>query len=270
MKWAPLTLLGGLCTVANGEVQSDIFTKAKISVGNFVDSEACYSAIEYSVSDKDGDQRMDQEAYVDFVEAYGPDDFLEDYTTFEELPLILKSNFYVLACLCENKTDAEDQCCVGSKAGIETDGAISGETPTDAEQSYLFLVCSQTSTSIDRVIQSMTPTGVPIVTPEPSALPSPAPIDDESLPPTRTPVDDSTIQEEVVVTYRIGIKDNGVVFEDYDEELISAMDSLAPTVLLDVRRRQLRVGRRLQSVFLPTSIKDHTVIGKCAVPIFYC
>ena len=183
MKRALLTLLCGLCAVANGEVQSDNFTGAEVPDGNFFDSLVCYSAIEYSVSDKDGDQRMDQEAYVDFVKEYGPDEFLEDFTTFEELPLGLKTNFFILACLCKDETDAEDQCCVGSKAGIETDVEFAGETPTDAEQSYLFLVCAQTSTSIDRVVQSMSlsPTGVPIVSLEPSALRSPDIVDKDVL-----------------------------------------------------------------------------------------
>ena len=247
MKCPLLALLGGMLFVANGEYESINFSRTSLEVGDFVDSEACYSAIEDSVIDKDGDRRMDPEAYVDFVIAYGPTNLLEDTVTFEELPLLLINNFYLLACLC--KTEDEDQCCVGPKAGIETTGVFSGDTPTDAEQSYLFLVCSQTSTAIDRVIQSMPPSEVPIKTLGPS------------VPPTMSPIVPSIV-EEVVVTYSIGIEANGLNFEDYAEELISAMDSMAPTLIPEVGKTVRRTRRRLQTVFLPTSITNHMVVGK--------
>jgi len=239
MKWLPLAFIGCKFLIANGEYQSLPIRRTSLSIGDFVDSEACHSAIEASVVDRDGDRRMDPEAYVEFVKTYGPDDFLEDTVTFVELPLLLINNFYLLACLCQ--TEAEEECCVGPKAGIETDGAFSGQSPSDAEKSYLFLVCSQTSTAIDRVIQSMSPSGVPIESPGPT-------------------INDFIIEEEVVVTYKIGIKEKDSTFEDYDEELIRAMGSMAPTMLAEARRRQLRAGRNLQSVFLPTSIIDHTMV----------
>jgi len=242
MKWFSLALLGGKFSYANGESQSVNFSRASLSIGAFVDSEACYSAIEESVVNKDGGQQMDPEAYVDFIKLYGPDNFLEDTLAFEELPLLLINNFYLMACLC--KTETDDECCVGPKADIRTDGAFFGDTPTDDERSYLFLVCSQTSMAIDRVIQSMSPSKVPT----------------DSLKPTRAPIDDSTTEQEIVVNYLIGIEQNDSSFESYDDELISAMDSMAPTLLVEVRKRQLRTGRNLQSVFLPTSIIDHTVI----------
>lgn len=250
MKWSRLVFLGGMHYVATAE--PDIFNVASLSIGTFVDSETCYSAIEGSVSSKGGEKRMDQESYVDFVKAYGPDGFLEDTSTFEELPLILITNFYFLACSCE--PDLEDNCeesCVGPKAGIETNGALSGDTPTDAEQSDLFLVCSQTSISIDRVVQSIPPTMTPISSLKPS--------------PTMAPVDDNITQEEVVVTYSVGTKMSDVSFDDYSQELIDAMNSLAPTILQEMRKRQLRTGRGLQvdpTVYLPTSILDRTAVGK--------
>ena len=46
-------------------------------------------------------------------------------------------------------------------------------------------------------------------------------------------------------------------------ELIAAMDSLAPQVLLDVRiRKLLRSGRRLESIQLSTSIDEINEVGK--------
>lgn len=282
MKRISIAFLGGLLSIATAE--PDIFSRASLSIGSFVDSERCYSAIEGSVSEKGRGRKMNQEDYVDFVKAYGPDDFLEDTTAFQNLPLILTTNFYLLACLCD--PDVEEDCvesCVGPDTGIETNGVRSGDHLSDAEKSYLFLVCSQTRASIDRVLQSLSPTVTPVITSEPSAFPfSPAPmdagsspptgvpVDVESSPPTRAPADDNdnTIKEEALVVYSIGIKGNVTTFEDYNKELIGAMDSLAPTVLQEMRRRQLRADRKLQTdptVFLPTSIVDHTLIGKFIV-----
>lgn len=232
MRWLHLALLG----VNVFAVHGDPVSGSSLTIGEFVDTEACYSAIDEAVADKVGDQRMDPESYVGFVKAYGPDKFLEDVSTFEELPLILINNFYLLACMCG--TEPDDECCVGEKAGIDTSGALSEEIPTSDEKSYLFLVCAQTSTAIERAVESLSP----------SAAPVPSPPDDS--------------EKAVSVTYTIGVENEIAVFEDYDEELISAMDSMAPTLLSDVRKRQLRVGRNLQSIFLPTEITDHSTIGK--------
>ena len=243
MKLLPLALLGIQCFVSNGQYESTNLRRAGLSIGEFVDSESCYSAIAESVDGEEG-KRMNAEAYVDFVKAYGPENFLEDTFTFEELPLILESIFNLLACLCsEEEGEGQSECCVGDKAGIETNGAIS-EDPSDEQKSYLFKVCAQTSNGIDRVIQSVYPSEAP------------------------TTVNDPTIEKEVVVTYKIGVEKDDSAFEDYDEELISAMDSMAPTLLPEARKRQLRVERNLQSIFLPTTIKDHTMIGKLNASTF--
>lgn len=260
-----IALLWSYISVVNRfNVQLNDVSRALISVDGFVDPEACYTAIEESISkNKDGDRKMNQEDYVEFVQAYGPIGFLDDATVFKELPLILQSTFYYIACLC--KIDPKDEsCCKGSNAGIDTSGSFSEETPTVAEQSYLFLVCSQTSTSIDRVIQSTAPSQAPILL---STVPSAAPTLDVSAPstvtgslsPTWNSGNDTTTREDVSITYSIGIQGKAT-FDEYNEELISAMDSLAPEVLQEIRRRRLRVGRRLQSVQLPTSIANHTLI----------
>mmetsp|Transcript_23963 Transcript_23963/g.56591 ORF Transcript_23963/g.56591 Transcript_23963/m.56591 type:complete len:926 (+) Transcript_23963:271-3048(+) len=240
MKWSCLVLIGCNILITNGEFQPTTTRRASLSIGDFVDTEACYSAIEQSVVDRDGDQKMDPEAYIDFIRAYGPDDLLEDDVTFEKLPLLLINNFYVLACQCE-EPEAGEECCVGTKAGIAINGAFSDQSPTDEEQSNLFLVCSLTTIAIDRIIKSMPPSGVPIGSP--------------------SPTNDSIIEVEVVVNYMIGVENKASLFEDYNEQLISAMDSMAPTLLLETRRRQLRAGRNLQSVFLPTSIVNKKEIN---------
>ena len=241
---------------------SHVERNAQVVVEGFVDTEACYTAMESAVATKaaeTGDRRMDGESYVSFVQSYGPDEFLANVTDFADLPLILQSNFNILACLCQ--TNSSDTCCVGNRAGIETDGSFSEEIPTSAEQSYLFLVCSLTSVTIDRVLQSGAPTSTPTISPEPASAPtaSPAPTGQSSEAPG------GTNAETVVTKYGISIRNGTATFEEYSPYLISAMNSLAPEVLQSIQRRQLRHGRRLQSVLLPTSISDHQGIGMSGV-----
>ena len=235
MKWFFLGLLGVIVVAANGD--TGVVGQASLSIGTFIDTEVCYSAIAGSVANKDEDKRMDPESYVGFVNLYGPDNLLDSPITFEELPLILVNNFYFLACLCGSETEPE--CCVGSNAGIETIGALPGDTPTDDEKSYLYVVCAQTSLAIDRVIQSLAPSAAPV--PGPPVNPN---------------------EEVVQLKYNIAVKNETAVFSDYDDELISAMNSMTPTLLSEVRRRQLRAGRKLQTVSLPTVITDNEVIGE--------
>ena len=235
MKWFFLGLLGVIVVAANGD--TGVVGQASLSIGTFIDTEVCYSAIAGSVANKDEDKRMDPESYVSFVNLYGPDNLLDSPITFEELPLILVNNFYFLACLCGSETEPE--CCVGSNAGIETIGALPGDTPTDDEKSYLYVVCAQTSLAIDRVIQSLAPSAAPV--PGPPVNPN---------------------EEVVQLKYNIAVKNETAVFSDYDDELISAMNSMTPTLLSEVRRRQLRAGRKLQTVSLPTVITDNEVIGE--------
>ncbi|KAL3930001.1 MAG: hypothetical protein SGARI_004609, partial [Bacillariaceae sp.] len=200
----------------------------------------------------EGDRRMDAEDYVTFVQLYGPDGFLEDIDAFADLPLILQSNFNILACLCQQ--NSADECCVGDNAGIETDGAFDGETPTGAEASYLYLVCSLTQVTIDRVLQSSAPSASPTSTPYPSE----APTDTPAPTITPSPTMDLTTEIEVLVPYEIGVK-AGNSSDDCVDGLIGAMDSLAPQVLAEVRRRLLKdrkLRRRLRSVQLGTSIES--------------
>jgi hypothetical protein len=256
-----LILFGGILSIQSAlDFDNDVLRRTELIVDGFVNTEECYSAIDASVANKEGDQRMDSESYVDFVKLYGPDGFLEDVTEFADLPLILKSNFNILACLCQQ--DDSDDCCVGSKAGIETGGAVSGQIPTESEQSYLFLVCSLTSVTIDRVLQSSAPSASPTISPIPTNSPTTSPAPSSITPvPTQSPTEDGTIVEEVLVTYEIGVTANSTSEECYDE-LVSAMNSLAPQVLAEVERRNLRLSRRLRSVLLNTSIVDVQDIGK--------
>lgn len=254
MKWFFLGLLGVIVVAVNGD--TGVVGQASLSIGTFIDTEVCYSAIAGSVANKDEDKRMDPESYIGFVNLYGPDNLLDSPITFEELPLILVNNFYFLACLCGSETEPE--CCVGSNAGIETIGALPGDTPTDDEKSYLYVVCAQTSLAIDRVIQSLAPSTAPV--PAESVIPTAAPVAPSAAPVSGPPVNPN--EEVVQLKYNIAVKNETAVFSDYDDELISAMNSMTPTLLSEVRRRQLRAGRKLQTVSLPTVITDNEVIGE--------
>lgn len=268
IRWISLLILCGLAGVTRGQTPHFedgsstlvVARNAEVVVDGFVDTEACYSAIEASVSTKveeTGDRGMDAESYVTFVQKYGPTDFLANVTSFSDLPLTLQSNFFILACLCQ--TDSSDACCEGSDAVINTDGAFSDEVPTSAEKSYLFLVCSLTSASIDRVLSSEAPTSSPTGTAVSTSAPTASLAPSEAA--TSTPTSGPS-EETVVQVYGIGIVNGTATFDEYSPDLITAMDSLAPQVLQSIQRRQLRHGRRLQNVALPTSITDSEVIGE--------
>jgi hypothetical protein len=108
------------------------------------------------------------------------------------------------------------------------------------------------------------PTGAPSPLPtlEPTVTPSPSPL--EGLDPTASPSPTETPQPTanpepvpaVTIDYRVGV-DGGVYGEEYNDELIGAMDALASEILaLGGRRLYLRTSRRLQSVVLPTLIDN--------------
>lgn len=171
----------------------------------FVDPEVCYPALEGA--DANGDGIVDADEYVTFCKSMGPEGFLEGITTFEELPLQLKSNFNVLVCLCQTDP-ADESCCVGDGVGISTDGAREGEIPSPAEQSYLFIVCSLTGSAIERILTSIPPSAAPTAAPtgaptnstaaptaasaSPTATVTASPSDSPSIPPTMSPVEPTT------------------------------------------------------------------------------
>ena len=272
MRFCLLSLLLLSSSLLTSDVRAFDEDAVKI-IDGFVDPAACYGALE--AADANVDRIVDAEEYVTFVQLLGEEqgakNFLDDVDAFAELPLVLQSNFNILACLCQDDLK-DDSCCVGNNAGLDTSGAYMGETPTPEEQTYLFLVCSLTGNSIDKVLSSVAPTPVPSYSPteeptkapteEPTAKPTPSPTQEgETRPPTErpTPTSDAT---EIIVEVKY---DTGVQGEDPDQvykvQLMDAMDSLAPEVLSEVRR-QLRVGRKLSSVQLPTTLDQATLIGK--------
>ena len=215
----------------NGGDPIEFDTLQSLVIDGFVDTESCYDALESAiVVSRSGGligadvRKMNQAAYAAFIKSYGPEGFLEDVTSFNALPLILKSNFNILACLCQSDPN-DDSCCVGDKAGIDTDGSFDGEDPTPTQQSYLFLVCSLTSITIERVMESSPPSAAPSISPVPTEAPT------ITASPTVSPTPGPTQPPATVnITYAVGVSGNATI-DDYENELISAMDSLAPEVL---------------------------------------
>lgn len=168
-------------------------------VVGFVDPEVCYPALVNA--DANGNGVVDADEYVTFVQELGPSGFLEGVTSFQDLPLVLQSNFNFLACLCQTDPD-NNACCVGDSAGITVDGAGESETPTAEEESYLFLVCSLTGSAVNRVLESVSPTGFPTESPTvqptapptipPTARPSATPTEAPTKAPTESPSDTPT------------------------------------------------------------------------------
>ena len=230
-------------------------TTTGLVVNGFVDVQACYAALQ-AADTNTSDRFINADEYVTFVQQLGPSGFLASDRVFSDLPLILRANFNVLACLCE--TNGDNACCTGSNARIDTAGAFAGETPTPEEQSYLFLVCSLTTSAINQVLQSKPPTSVPTQSAGPSMAPTAAisltpTYQGETRAPTPVPVVDLTVN----TTYQIGLKQD---LKTPTNDLVSAMNILAPKVLSGEARRRLR-GALLESVLLPTSIDSVATIG---------
>ena len=232
----------------------DIFV-SEVEFDGFVDTGTCYADLEQA--DSDGDRRISPSEYVDFI-------FLTesslDFETFEQLPLEIQSRFNFLACLCEDFPGATDNsCCQGVNAGLETAGAFSGETPTPDQEVYLYTVCVFTQTGINRVLNSDPPSN------SPSSEPSQSP----STPPTPSPTEPTRL--DATVSYLIGVRGVTTQEADYTDILKGAMNSLAPQVLAEVRRRHLtelsmsegqHLRRNLRTVTDPTAIAKMTTVGE--------
>jgi hypothetical protein len=142
----------------------------------------CYDAL--YLADQNKDSKVNGNEFVTFVQIMGPPGFLPDADTFNDLPLIMQSNFIILACLCLQLPGANPQCCT-QDPHIDNTGTWPGQVPTPQQQQYLYQVCFLTETSIDRVIASQTPT----VAPEsPTDPPVPEPTEAPVAPPTEAPV----------------------------------------------------------------------------------
>jgi hypothetical protein len=213
---------------------------------SFTDTDACYDNL--VVADKDEDMRLTRDEYATFTKLTGPEGFLANVDDWEDLPLPFQSTFLALSCLCPDspKTD----CCNDE---ININGVGGG--PTKTEENDLFLICALTRVAVASIVDTV-----------PSAPPTkePPPVDTvPSAPPTKEPPPVGPTNS-VSIEYRVGVT-GGVYGEEYNNELIGAMDALVPEVLTETlegrRRMSSNLRRRLQSVALPTSIDSYLSDG---------
>jgi hypothetical protein len=100
-------------------ILSATLTTRTEAVGDFVDTAICYDGL--AQADVNGDNRVERDEYLNFVQLIGPPGFLADIDSMLNAPLPLQINFRTLACICgQNGGDA--QCCIGENAHIPIDG----------------------------------------------------------------------------------------------------------------------------------------------------
>jgi hypothetical protein len=261
----------------------------ELVVDGFVDVEFCYAALD--TADLNEDDEISIEEYVVFIQSLGPDGFVSFASQFSELPLVLTSNYNILACLCKRES-LDDACCIGQNSHLEASGSKPDQEPTAAESSYLFLICSLSSIAIDRVLDSKAPTEAPTsdhpsqfptmfpsTTPStsaPSTFPSMGPTmsptergatrSPTSTPTTSSPTVDPVKEIVVKAIYQIGIYE-GTVNNAYQDDLVSAMNfllesDLSPDSEPGRRRKLLRSSRDLQTPSLPSNINGVIPISK--------
>jgi cell division septation protein DedD len=284
-----------------------------LSVGGFVDVEACYDALQ-TADDNPRDGRVGADEYVTFVQELGPPGVFDDIESYQELPLRIQTTFILLACLCESAGEGQD-CCIGENAHINTSGSGPDEIPTPEEQSYLYRVCFLTDSAIEDVLSSERPSSIP--SESPTMIPSESPTDKPTLspvtgptpmptesptkgptpaptpgPPTVSPTPKPTTSEpsdaptfegqtmppteaegldlEISISYDIAIVNgNANNLQTPSDELIAAMNDLAPRIL-DASRRLLLRGRKLAAVDIgATSIDSLETIGKFYVYLYF-
>ena len=174
----------------------------------------CYDAL--YLADQNNDNEVDADEFVTFVQIMGPAGFLPNSETYQELPLILQSNFIILACLCLQMPSFDggsgiDPLCCAEDPHIDIRGTQPGEVATSVQSQYLYQVCFLTETSINRLLLSAAPTTEPITKPptpitpkptgEPTYMPTGKPTDaDPTGKPTDEPTDKLTVTPTAKVT----------------------------------------------------------------------
>ncbi|VEU43304.1 unnamed protein product [Pseudo-nitzschia multistriata] len=161
----------------------------------------CYDAL--YLADMNNDNMVNRDEFVTFAQIMGPTGFLPNANVFQDLPLILQSNFIILSCLClqmptfDGGNVVDPQCCAVNPH-IDVDGSQPGEIPTSQQSQYLYQVCFLTETSIERLLLSETPTTEPtkkiIPTSPPSMAPTNTPTNEPSDEPTNTPTVEPTAE----------------------------------------------------------------------------
>lgn len=161
----------------------------------------CYDAL--YLADQNQDNKVDADEFVTFAQIMGPSGFLPNTESYQELPLILQSNFIILACLClqipgfDGGVGIDPQCCAVDPH-IDIEGTQPGQVPTSRQSQYLYQVCFLTETSIDRLLLSAPPSPEPsdpphaVVTSKPTSKPTDEPTRYPTAKPTFKPTFEPT------------------------------------------------------------------------------
>jgi len=159
---------------------SNVTLGSNITLQEMVDPQECYNAL-YS-SDSNGDGKVNSTEYITVNQILGPDGFVANVTSFQDLPLVIQGTFIVLACQCTSFPNATTDCCMGDNANLNIDGTAPGQTPTEEQMKYLDKVCLRTVLAIQASLGTEAPTFSPSMSPTrienvfPTTSPSTSPL----------------------------------------------------------------------------------------------
>jgi len=213
----------------------------------------CIEALK--VADKDKDNKINGDEFVEIVKLMSPQDFLKDATEFEDLYLGMKTAFTLKA------------IGFGDAAHISIDGI---ENPTNERSKFFIEVCLATERSISDILSS---SNVPSVAPmtsepttpnqtwEPTHFPvTLAPITDA---PTKTPTLGPTAELPILITYEVGYR-NGYqknMSEAYENELEISMNILAREVIYSNISGARNLRRKLETFVSENEIANFVPVG---------
>jgi len=149
-----------------------------VRVSRFLDEEALSTCNEsILLADEDGNGELDSSDFTTLVEVLTGGAISAG--TIAELPLRLRTVYYLTACMCVLQPGAANDCCVGVNSAISVD-ALAGESPSMVNRVF----CGEVVRGIAYVKEDLN------LTPSPSTFPmtpTSAPSDPSMVLPTVSP-----------------------------------------------------------------------------------
>lgn len=143
---------------------ADVFL---FKVSRFLQDEALATCNEsILLADEDGDGALDSSEFTTLIETLTEGAISVD--EIAELPLRLRSVYYLTACLCALEPGAESDCCVGDNAGIPIE-EVDSENPTVPNRAF----CKEVAKGVADAAEDLDLTPAP-VTESPSMMASPS------------------------------------------------------------------------------------------------
>lgn len=176
----------------NLELEASMETNRKLT-GD--DLRICYNAL--IAADSNDDRLIDKSEYKTFVDLMGGPG-VEDYNN---LPIVFRSTFSILACRCLEEPNAAPDCCAGNNGRVSNEGSGPDEIPSKKEEQNLYHVCFLSESSVAKFISESGPTTSPTKTPTKNPSPPPTGIPTmnptieltpSTLSPTPNPSDETT------------------------------------------------------------------------------